>query len=595
MAAHREFSWGDVVDNRYRLDLRIHEGRWGDILKATDRKNNRPVAIRFFPSESENGEVSSFEKFSNLARNLSKITAPGLGIPIDWGEVPGVFYVVYRWAQGQTLEDRLVERGPLDFDQIVAITERLLTILSRAHQLRISHGMIRPGKIILDGLDEGNLHVSLVDFQVWRLYELASSEEAFDESRLSRKIIRYTGPEVVQSRTPLVPTDLFSLGLVILEMLQGTPYLDDNHRIALIARQLDAGPIDLSGFPIGPGFQAFLARCLEKEPSARLPDAEAALDLFHRRRDRFKSSVQLEDDVTPVVKTVPAEYGLQGGQPIPTSVGEVDVDEELFGRHPSRVAPVSKGSLDEDESAGGNDFDTLDRDELLGEEIDFDGELDVRESSAKEGGRGPERVTPKRTVSMANRLTPNSSLIEDDLSDIPDLDLAVVAVVPEVAPVEPLPESGHQHPPEDLHPPLEEARRDPEPSTRRSPPPSSPSLDLLNVGLVGLLVVALIGGIYFFFGLSPGNELEAIPEDGEITPAEAAGLQEVYPLRITTNPPALRVQVRGHGSQLSPVEIRVRGDEFPLPIRARLNAEHIIDTQIPEPTAEFHIDFDEEQ
>lgn len=592
MTVHHQFSCGDVVDNRYQLDLRIHEGRWGDILKATDRRNERPVAIRFFSDRNDQGELQGFEEFSGFVLNLAKITAPGLGIPIDCGQIEGGFYIVSRWAHGQTLEDRLGERGPLNLEIITSIVEDLLAILSRAHQLRLPHGLLRPSKIVVDGLDGGgDLHVSLVDFQIWRLYELATGQEAFEESKLSRRIIRYTGPEVVQNHRPLPATDLFSLGLVILEMLRGTPFLDDNHRIALIARQLDATPIDLDEFDIGPGLKNFLSRCLEKKSTERLENAMAALELFQKEREFFHPSAVKELDDESEEEGI-EETVVEVSQPARVETGKadepvgIDVDEELFGRDPAVIEAVSEvEGVEDDDFLLGN----LDRDDLFGDELDFGGENNYEEKPRRETGAAENSSPSSEDTSdgLSKRMSPNSSLIDGDLSDEMDFEPGIADGIASVGSSEFSQEESA------IQPTLVEAKRiTRRPSSGPSQGPAAAAGNPGNIALIVLVVAALLGGGYFF--LSGTGDLDEIQRDGEISDERVdrtGAVIPTYQLRVTTNPPALRVQVQGHEPRLSPVEVRVRESDFPLRVRARMDSENILETTLAEPTTEYHFDF----
>lgn len=294
MSLVQRFSSGDVVENRYRLDICIHEGRWGDIYRATDQLNDRPVAIRFFPI-SEDGPAD-YDKFSAHARELSGLTAPSVSVPIDHGMEREIPYLVFRWAHGQDLQDRLAERGPLSFEQTLTVAEKMLKGLHHAHQSHLTHGLIRPVKVFVDDIDGDNPFVKLVDFQIWRFFEWTSGQEAFAEENLSRRIVRYTAPEVLDEHRVKPVTDLYATGLVIIEMLTGEPAFDDNHRVALIARQMSDELASLDDdHRAGTAFRDFLQQLVEKDETRRFASASKAHSAFQEQRDRFLSEPSLAE------------------------------------------------------------------------------------------------------------------------------------------------------------------------------------------------------------------------------------------------------------------------------------------------------------
>lgn len=558
MPLNQKFACGEFVDNRYQLDIQIHSGRWGEVFRATDRRDDRPVAVRFFP-----GAVKA-DEFVLHGRRLASLRAPGLSTPIAFGTHQGVLYAVERWAAGQTLEGYLAEQGPLGLPQVLEVLEHLLRALGKAHELNIVHGLLRPSKIVVADLDSDRPRVTIVDLQVWRFFELASGQKAFVESNLSRRILRYSGPEILQQNAVFLATDVYSLGLLIVEMLTGMPALDENHRVVLIAKLLDPTPLELaSDINVGPLFRGFLARLLAKNPADRLPDANAVYSLFQEQRAAFLAELQ------------PARASAAAGSP----------NTELFADAPSSAAPLAPA---EDDAA----YDALlaappNRSEL------FD------DSSAL---GDPDSPTRQNTVEP-KRHTPNSSLIDGPALD--DFDPSIIEDIPQATEVQlfPSPEDVRALTPIGEARPLiadapeieelqlqEEAPRPASKTPRQARASTNPGLTTsATVGLAGFGLLLLLAGAFFLLRSPTTPQAQDIALSAGPSSEAAEVLR--HKIKINTSPPALRVQVQGRPSGMSPMTIEVRDDEFPLQVQARLNADTILTHTLEGPQEELLIEF----
>ena len=540
------FSTGDVIENRYHLDFLVHEGRWGDIYRATDRLNDRPVALRFFPIADDG--PADFERFTSHARELDGMSAPGLMTPIDHGMAREIPYLIFRWAKGQSLNAHLDEFGALDLSQSLILVEQLLRALRSAHRADLAHGLIRPTKIFLHNFDGNNPLIKLADFHIWRFYEWSSGKEAFDEQNLSRRILRYTGPELISDHRVSPATDLFSLGLVTLETLLGEPLLNENDRIALIGRQVSDEVYNLpADFDAGPELREFLSQLLEKPLARRLSNAGAALDLFHDRQDAFDApSVRRQ--------TAPGQDQKQA-------------EEELFGKDPDQVRALSDG-----ERLDG----TID-DSLFDDQAEFgDFHDDDKPISASDEEESPPRPTRSRNPSTS----PGATSVPPDQGDEDDDDFD-----PSIA--DSIPSASHRD--------RILTKRETESSAAASSPLYDEEEDeqsfaiVLSVAVVGMAILG--AAIYFLiFAGTTGPATEETPAVEAATEADEA--PPTYIIEIHTDPPAQRVLVAGTTEGMSPLQVEVTDDDFPLEIRARQTADNIKEKTLEAPQDVVHFSFD---
>lgn len=588
MSLIQRFSPGDVVENRYHLDIRVHEGRWGDIYRATDRINDRPVAIRFFPVADDG--PADFDRFTAHARELSGLTAPSIAVPVDHGMEREVPYLVFRWANGQNLQDRLGERGPLGFDQALTVIDKLLHGLSQAHDSHLTHGLIRPVKIVIDDLDGETPFVKLVDFQIWRFYQWSSGKEPFAQENLSRRIVRYTAPEVLDEQRVKPVTDLYAAGLVIIEMLTGQPALDDNHRIALIARQMSDEVAELdSGHRAGTAFREFLSQLVAKDPSERFPDATQALAQFRDQKETFLSEpgpTETEEEQEVVDDGPGDEPGeienddafLGNNDSFLENDDFLEEDEALFSPEDDEKEPLSE-LLDSQEStpvsrSSSQEQDAIDPDTELfegnpagmrslsdgssfDEEEDelFDDGDEFFESNADFGDFYSDEEPISEDIPLQTNATPGLQDLDEDDDEDPTIanDVPVSRGPERIHAAEPM--AG--------------------PSSSRKPGSDSGSDISMGtyVAIVFAMMAVMAGGVYFIAFHDSGTDAAVESNESDATD-ELEDIAESEPIRIDTIPPSITVVVEGASGQLIEGRSRLEfsdytADDFPLTISAR--------------------------
>ncbi|WP_158542269.1 protein kinase domain-containing protein [Lujinxingia litoralis] len=578
---------GDLIDDRYRLEARVHDGRWGPVFRASDlHLGDRPVAIRIFACRDQGPADSN--AFAHLAAELRALNTDTIATPYAHGSVGGCPYIITQWARGWSLNDYLQHVGRLSLEATLGLLQQLCEALDNAHQMNLTHGLLRPSKIRITPGHNGPPTLHVVDFQIWRLYELASGEEPFEESKLSRRVVRYMAPEILSERRVTPAADLYAAGLLAMEMLTGTPAYPEESRIALIARQLSTEAAALPyTVEAGASFRQFLDMLVAKEQPRRLPNAAIASDILDQQTSHF---LQEPPALPPEPEPEPSQ-AYDAGE----SEGEPDAPSDPFivGPEPSTAeeaadvalasppealdaedasvlsSPVGAFSLDADLQSP-LDFlsEDADVDSLFGDELNF-GDVDPQTLPSSE----PRRPTPLPRDAPAEPEPSEPGLDElppEAFSDIPD------AV--EVAPTPAVTASATR-----TSSPTPAA-----PSPRAHPTPPRPAASRPPLLGLGLIATALVGAAAFLL-LAPGEH----PSPAEAAPLEPAASQaSTHLIRVTTSPPALRVLVEGRSVGFSPVELRLPEDEFPVRVGARLNA-NIEQTQtLKAPTPTLHFEFE---
>ncbi len=200
----------------YLLGEKLGEGRFGVVYRATQPGVGRDVAVKVIHPDLADDPVF-VRRFENEAQLVARLEHPHIVPLYDFWREPGGAYLVMRWLRGGTVEDRLVD-GPLTLDETMRIVDQVGGALSAAHHAGVVHRDIKPGNLLLD--DEGNVYLS--DFGI----ALGPSQPGHvgDDLR-SAGSPAYASPEQMTGQAITPRSDIYSLGVLIFELLTGQlPY-----------------------------------------------------------------------------------------------------------------------------------------------------------------------------------------------------------------------------------------------------------------------------------------------------------------------------------------------------------------------------------
>jgi serine/threonine-protein kinase len=262
---------GCALDGRYELHAVIGEGAFGRVYRGRDRRLERPVAIKMIkPWWAEDPEwARSFEREAQL---LARVNHPGIVQIFDVGHAAEGLYYVSELIEGESLAGRLRRGRPAPWDA-GSIAEQLCRALARAHAENIVHRDVKPANILI--ATDGQIKVG--DFGVARFAQ-GSSDGA---SATAVGTPRYMAPEQARGRRPTPATDVYSVGVVLYEMLAGRPPFTERAAVELALRHLNDRPD-----PLPPGTPKPLVkivdRALAKQPADRYVDGREMADALAR-------------------------------------------------------------------------------------------------------------------------------------------------------------------------------------------------------------------------------------------------------------------------------------------------------------------------
>jgi serine/threonine protein kinase len=251
-----------LVGGRYRTGALLGTGGMGHVYEATDERLDRPVAVKLVRTT----DPTAAARLRAEANVLASLRHPNVVAVFDAGEHDGRGFVVTELVHGRSLRSRMDE-GPLGTDEVARIGSQVASALVCAHGHHVVHRDLTPGNVLLvDGTDDARL----IDFGI------AVSEHASGLTATGTVIgtPAYLSPEQVEGRTATGASDVYALGLVLLEAQRGEKVFPGTPAASAVARLLGDAPVPDD---LPPGWGPLLAAMTRRDPALR-PDAAEVAD-----------------------------------------------------------------------------------------------------------------------------------------------------------------------------------------------------------------------------------------------------------------------------------------------------------------------------
>jgi tRNA A-37 threonylcarbamoyl transferase component Bud32 len=211
---------GTTLNGRYRLEARIGAGGMSTVYRALDETLQRQVAIKLMNREIAS-DSDQLERFRREARAVAQLSHPHIVGVIDAGEDEGRPYIVFEYVEGETLKERIRRNGRLEIAEAVAYAIEIARALGAAHARHIVHRDVKPQNVLID--DEGSAKVT--DFGIARTLD----EEGLTADGRVLGTTDYVSPEQALGQHVTGQSDLYSLGIVLYEMVTGdVPFKGEN-------------------------------------------------------------------------------------------------------------------------------------------------------------------------------------------------------------------------------------------------------------------------------------------------------------------------------------------------------------------------------
>lgn len=269
-----------VFGGRYELHRRLARGGMADVFLARDQLLGRPVALKVLFAEYAS-DPKFVERFRREAQNAASLNHPSIVAIYDWGEESGTYYIVMEYVDGQSLAQILDRDGRLSIEQVTRVAIDVAAALGFAHDGGVVHRDVKPGNVLVNPKGE----MKVADFGIATAL-ISNAEENLTQTGSVMGTATYFSPEQAQGFQVDHRSDLYSLGVVIYEMLTGKPPFKGETPVSIAYKHVQepVPPIDKHGVEIPPALAAITMKLLSKNPANRYPSADALLSDLNRFR-----------------------------------------------------------------------------------------------------------------------------------------------------------------------------------------------------------------------------------------------------------------------------------------------------------------------
>ncbi|TGV26645.1 Stk1 family PASTA domain-containing Ser/Thr kinase, partial [Mesorhizobium sp. M00.F.Ca.ET.186.01.1.1] len=308
---------GQRLGGRYQLESRVGGGGMAIVYKARDLILNRPVAVKVLRSQFGTDE-DFVNRFRREAQAVASLSHPNVVGVYDVGQEGDTHYMVMEYIEGYTLKEVIIQRGALPVEEAVRIAEQICDALDHAHQNQIIHRDIKPHNIMIGK----NGRVKVTDFGIAR----AVTSATITHTNAMLGSVHYFSPEQARGGITGEKSDIYSLGIVLYEMVTGElPFSGDSPISVALKHLQEPLPEPRQVNPnIPQSVENVILKALVKDPFLRYASAREMLEdletcLFPERLNEEKLTFPIDEEMTRVVPIITPEmmeghtHGRTGG------------------------------------------------------------------------------------------------------------------------------------------------------------------------------------------------------------------------------------------------------------------------------------------
>ncbi|MGA2926890.1 MAG: protein kinase, partial [Solirubrobacteraceae bacterium] len=304
MAELRE---GTLIDGRYRIVSRLGSGGMADVFLAEDQQLGRKIALKLLHRRFSE-DPGFVERFRREAQSAAGLQHPNVVSVYDRGAYDGTYYIAMEYLPGRSLKQLIRQEAPIDPVRAIDITAQILKAARFAHRRGVIHRDLKPHNVIVDDSD----HAKVTDFGIAR-----AGASDMTETGSIMGTAQYLSPEQAQGHAVSAGSDLYSVGVVLYELLTGRVPFDGEAAVTIALKHVSEPPPSprMITPSVPPELEQVVLWALNKNPADRPADADeflAALDqaraaiVAHAGGQRTASIAALAAVAVPAGGAIPA-------------------------------------------------------------------------------------------------------------------------------------------------------------------------------------------------------------------------------------------------------------------------------------------------
>ncbi|MBN9389209.1 MAG: Stk1 family PASTA domain-containing Ser/Thr kinase [Chloroflexi bacterium] len=255
-----------TLNDRYELQSKIGDGGMAAVYKALDLKLNRVVAVKIL-RDSYAADPQFLARFKREAEQAASLNHPNIVRVFDVGDEGDVHYIVMEYVEGSSLKDIILSEAPLPVSRALEMGAQIADGIGYAHSTGLIHRDIKPQNILIDMSGR----VKITDFGIAK----SATASTLTEAGITLGTVHYFSPEQAKGLPVMPQSDIYSIGVVLYEMLTGRIPFDSDNPVALALKHIEEMPPPLRRFnpSIPPVVEQIVLKALSKDPNQRFATA----------------------------------------------------------------------------------------------------------------------------------------------------------------------------------------------------------------------------------------------------------------------------------------------------------------------------------
>ncbi len=326
---------GQILGNRYEVQELLGQGGMAQVYRARDRVLGRSVAIKILRAE-YTSDASLVARFQREARAAANLVHPNIVAIYDVGQDGTQFFIVMEYITGSTLKEIIRQRAPLTVDFALKVTEQVCAALEYAHRHGVIHRDIKPQNILLSEDEEV---VKVADFGIAK----SQIDPETTAERLAMGTVKYVSPEQARGIEVVPQSDIYSLGVVLFEMLTAQQPFDGETPVSIALAHAEAPPPRPRAINpyLPPAVEGIILRALSKDPADRFASARELRQSLERYR---LAGFEATGPLPQAAPAIPLQTPARPGRPLPAGPGETH-GRAAYAAPRRPVAPARSGGL----------------------------------------------------------------------------------------------------------------------------------------------------------------------------------------------------------------------------------------------------------